>query len=145
MKLRKGNVLEHTNECNYLLVTTNAIIKKNGAVVMGAGFAKTIRDGVPGLDAHLGELIKGSTDPKRYGLVLSDYYGAFQVKYHYKDSANLELLRYSAESLAFVASRMPTKTFFINYPGIGNGKLTVEQVGPLLTCLPDNVHVWMFK
>ena len=41
---RKGNMLAHWKEADLLLITTNSTLKKNGALVMGAGIALTIRD-----------------------------------------------------------------------------------------------------
>ena len=33
----------------------------------------------------------------------------------------------------------------LNFPGIGNGKLLMEDVLPVIDCLGDNVNVWIKK
>jgi len=33
----------------------------------------------------------------------------------------------------------------LNFPGIGNGRLSPDQVLPLIKQLPDNVHVWRYR
>ena len=38
-----GNMFDHRNEADHLLVTTNSIIKTNGCLVMGAGAALALK------------------------------------------------------------------------------------------------------
>ena len=44
-----GDMWRVFDEVDYFVITTNAIIKRNGAVVMGAGIAKQMRDKYPGI------------------------------------------------------------------------------------------------
>ncbi len=138
-----GNMWDAWACCDHFVITTNAIVKKNGALVMGAGIAKECRDRWPGLDRVLGKRIK-SMGPD-YGVCLGKKLGIFQVKYHWKDNADLGLIAHSAMMLALIAKSRPDERFDLNFPGIGNGKLKYEDVEPELRILPENVHVWTFR
>jgi hypothetical protein len=141
-----GDMWSVFDEVDYFVITTNAIIKRNGAVVMGAGIAKQMRDKYPGIDVEIGKRIKAECGSGgEYGLLLGNKVGAFQVKHHYKDMANLYLIKMAATSLEQEARANPDKTYALNYPGIGNGGLAPWAVAPLLQNLPDNVQIWTFK
>lgn len=161
MKLRKGDIWEvhddpSTDSRTNFLVTTNSCLKKGGALVMGAGFAKEVRDrhpgggpnNIPAIDQVAGEAVRWSVGHLgHYGTVwLRDSYyrqwALFQVKRHFKEDADPNLITFSAARLKAVAESLPDETFHLNFPGIGNGRLRREDVLPLLQGLPDNVHVW---
>lgn len=146
-----GNMLETIRPGDIYLVTTNSYIRKDGALVMGRGAAKQLADKYPGLpyklgDAiqrscgHLGEYNTGVLTDKATNVSL----GAFQVKYHFADEADLELIQRSVIELTQVAVQ-DGRIFHVNFPGIGNGRQALEHVEPLLGMLPDNVNVWRFK
>lgn len=147
MKLVQGNMLGVIGEPNSTcFITTNVIIKNNGALVMGAGIAKAVRDMFPGIDKQFGERILNSGMRWHYGalLDLEADVNPFQVKHHYSDKADLELIRNSVLALKHHAETWPDVTFHLNFPGIGNGGLEREEVEPLLEILPDNVNLWTF-
>lgn len=68
-------------------------------------------------------------------------FGIFQVKEHFGDKADLELIRRSAVVLAEYARRYPDVQIRMNYPGIGWGCCHRREVEPLLTRLPENVTI----
>ena len=152
MILTKGDMLRTLSLEETYLVTTNSYIRRDGALVMGRGAAKQLATRFPirvfqklpyefgKRINHLGEYnIIVLTDPDT-GLRL----GAFQVKYHFKDAADLALIERSVDELASIAHERSERKFNVNFPGIGNGKLDYDQVLPLLERLPDNVYVWTF-
>lgn len=140
-----GDMWSEFNKVDHFVITTNSVIKNNGALVMGAGIAKQVRDRFPGIDVEIGQAIKRSCGNMGvYHVILGKKVGIFQVKRHYKDAADLELIRGSAEALASFAKAHPERTFALNFPGIGNGKRAYNEVLPLLMDLPNNVHVWTF-
>ena len=118
------------NKREPLFVTTNSIIKKDGSLVMGAGIAKQAKDAFPGLDYKLASRIE---DPK-YGSVYSQKFniGAFQVKHHYRDPASIDLITNSSISLVGLILEHDWDRIHLNYPGIGLGQLTKEEVEPIL-------------
>ena len=87
----------------------------------------------------------------RYGVLLSGVesggtlIGAFQVKRHYRQAADLEIIRYSAEHLAIRAGDFPR--IALNMPGTGYGRRSESEVVPILDAvlgvLP-NVFIYKF-
>lgn len=144
----KGDMMKHLGkEKEVIVVTTNSFKRKDGGIVMGKGAAlqlkeellkqgKTIEYVVGNQIEHLG----------RYGVICfkRTQVGVFQVKYHFKDSANLNLIRYSTAVLTKIALDNQDKIYHLNFPGIGNGHLSRERVEPILGILPDNVWVWEY-
>lgn len=151
MKLIKGLLnyaIPPVDEDNIYLFTANAFVRKDGALVMGRGAAKQVRDLYPQVQYELGSHIKRlDKSSGRYLISVSHSAGfpiyAFQVKYNFSDDADLELIRSSTELLGQTARTNPGKKFHINYPGVGNGKLAIELVKPLLENLPDNVFLYL--
>jgi hypothetical protein len=97
------------------------------------------------LDADLGAVILGLPSPYGVALARGDHHpvtrlGAFQVKRHWLDPADLDLIAFSVERLQEVVAG-GTRTA-MNFPGIGNGRLQMEAVLPLLRGLPDHVFVY---
>ena len=148
MKFMFGNMLEAIEPGPVYLVTTNSYIRKDGALVMGRGAARQLAGMFPKLPyalgeriEHLGEYNVGVLTDTATGLSL----GAFQVKFNFADEADLDLIKRSVAELTQVATERSDRTFHLNYPGIGNGKLSIDDVEHLLEPLPDNVMVWRFR
>lgn len=142
---KQGNMWDSLNEVDHFIITTNAIVKRNGALVMGAGIAKKVRDNNPGIDVLCGQAIeRGQYPDQQYGVILnvSGNLGLFQVKRHYKDYADINLIHYSTQMLYAHAIKHPDDQYAMNFPGIGNGKLAYNDVKPWTDSLPDNVQVW---
>ncbi len=148
MKLVTADMFGVIDSVDNFVITTNSTIKDNGALVMGAGIAREVRDNFPGIDLAWGEVIErvGLLLPKglAYGIVVSKRIdiATFQVKYHYRDKADLELIAMSAVQLTKWAKLVPDETFALNYPGVGLGGLSKTEVWPLIKNLPDNVTVF---
>lgn len=138
------------------MITTNPIIRKDGAVVMGRGIAKEAATRFPQLPYEFGRMVKFMTiqDVSRKTMwssigVIGQYdlqnIGFFMVKNHWKQPAELDIIRRSADELKNSPFTRQYKRIDLNFPGIGNGKLNREDVLPLMQELPDNVHIWEFK
>ena len=144
---KQGNMFSTLNSVDHFIITTNAIVKRNGALVMGAGIARQVRDTYPGVDVECGQAIERAQYPdQQYGLLLNvgGKLGLFQVKRHYKDVADINLIHYSTQMLYNHATLHPDLTYAMNFPGIGNGKLAYDDVKPWTDSLPNNVQVWTF-
>lgn len=148
---KTGNMWDVFNLVDHFLITTNSSIKNNGELVMGRGIAKQARDIWPNLAQQAGEQICQALGvPHKYGLkgkygvILGPRIGLFQVKYHFRDQASLDLIQYSTQSLLGYATDHPEKAIALNFPGIGNGGLRADLVKPIIDILPDNVQVWSF-
>jgi hypothetical protein len=116
---------------------------------MGRGIARAARDSIEGIDKKLGNKIREScghlgiygvmpADPDKSRMV------AFQVKDHFRERADLNIIRHSAEKLSEMAEKHSDQRFDLNFPGIGNGGLEESDVFGIVETLPENVHVWRF-
>ncbi len=136
--------LASTDASNLYLFTGNSYIKKNGALVMGRGAARQVRDMYPGIDKQIGDAM-AQRHLGFYGLVgfygPNENIGVFQVKYSYEKRAQFEIITRSVEALEKYAREFD-RAIHMNYPGIGNGGLMQTDVAPLLTSLPDNVFLY---
>jgi uncharacterized UPF0160 family protein len=68
------------------------------------------------------------------------------VKKYWGDDATLELVKRSVDMMqAHVrGTERFGRTFALNYPAIGNGKLKKSEIEPIIATLPDNVDVWQY-
>lgn len=145
MRFRQGDMWSVWGSVDLFLVTTNATLTQAGKLVMGRGIARQARDRFPGLDLVLGDAIDIAGPD--YGLLVSFYWpaaklGCFQVKRHWADRADLDLIARSVQDLSNWCSEHPSATVALNFPGIGNGRLEVNDVLPLVKGLPNTVQIW---
>lgn len=146
MRETVGNMWNIYNSCDLFVITTNGVITKSGLLVMGKGIAREARDNFPGLDARLAEKIRlhGEQEQSywRYGFLAGKKLGIFQTKGHWADAADLGLIHLSTVMLRAWALNYPSAQINLNYPGIGAGRLGINDVYPIIRELPDNVTVW---
>jgi len=147
----RGNMWRSFSCTDAFCITTNSYIRNDGELVMGAGIAlqaKKIFDDLPlalgqKIERKCGHLGIYGTFPSNRKEI--DKIVAFQVKTHFKNKADLELIQKSAEQLSKIATKYPDKRYDLNFPGIGNGGLNQDEVMPIVNQLPDNVHIWRFR
>ncbi len=147
MILKTGDMWQDS-KADAILFTANSTVRKDGALVMGRGAAEQAQIRFPGCNMMFGKLIQ-KTGPN-YGVILLPrghqdhrFLGAFQVKYHFSDKADIDLIDYSCGMLGLLANiLMPGIRYAVNFPGIGWGRLKREDVLPVISKLPDNVEVW---
>lgn len=142
-----GDMLTKIDDPDALIVfTANSTIRRNGALVMGRGIARDVRDRFPGIDAKFGQLVQMQQFKDNWGLLILDYHGhrigAFQVKTRFNEAASPSLIKSAAVKLSAWANANPSIVVHLNYPGIGYGMLPEDVVRPLIADLPSNVHVW---
>ena len=110
-------------------------LRNDGALVMGRGIAQTISRKFPEIQEKAGSVISSTCGHMGdYGLLFVDLtrddkrfrIGLFQVKHHFKDSAEYKLIKKSCYDLISYISKEPCTRFHLNYPGIGYGKLSVN-------------------
>lgn len=159
MQLEKGNIWDIYSTTDIFLFTANATVKSDCSLVMGRGLAQQVRDHIPGIDLEIGTRILTGRRYRKYGqyfgitveylLVIVPFQhppavGAFQVKGYYSDPATLELIVGATQALTDLALSFTDKRFDMNFPGIGAGRLERDAVLPIISHLPDNVHIWEF-
>ena len=140
MKEVFGNIWDYP--ADYVVITTNGDVRRDGAAVMGRGVALQAKSNFPGMEYLLGKALQLFGSHVRYlesgrGVIVM-----FPVKHHWREKADLALIAQSAVELTVLAMLHPDKTFVLPRPGCGNGGLTWKQVKPIIeSVLPDNVHV----
>jgi len=139
--------LEGANPNHLLLFTANSVLTRSGALVMGAGAARALRDRIPGVDRVLGRRLAAAGAPAVYGLLVVRgrriRIGAFQTKRHWREPSDLELIRLATRRLlAYLEDHPEVRRVDLNFPGVGLGGLSERTVRPILEALPPFVHVW---
>lgn len=129
-----GDLWEYPAE--YRVVTTNAILRSNGCLVMGAGVAKQARDRFPGLDKKLGDLVK------RYGnrpfLCREEDLITLPTKTNWREKSCPTLISRSVMELVRIVNKFNIASVVMTRPGCGNGGLEWSQVKPLLMDVLDD-------
>lgn len=137
------------------VITTNGEVagdplKGTEHAVMGRGVARQARDRYKGLDRYFGLLLKergnvpmvlmrlGDRVPPSTGPV-DPVLVSFPVKRHWRERANLQLIRYSARLLVELADREGWQHIVLPRPGCGNGgRDWVSEVQPILLPILDD-------
>lgn len=129
------------------LFTGNPAITGRGKLVMGRGAARDVRDTYPGVDLLLAQVMPTIVSTGNHlawvTLAKRQVLGWFQVKHHWNEPADLQLIRHSATELHALATLHSDRVFHLNAPGIGNGRLAWGDVRQVLEALPDNVRVYV--
>lgn len=143
MKLLYGNLWKV--KADFRGITTNGFVKNSGAAVMGRGVALQARQKFPGLDFIVGEIIQ--TKGNHVALIDSLGLFIFPVKHNWYEKADLYLIERSAKELKEIAESLPSQIFVMPVPGIGNGRLELSTVWPILQLcnLPNNIIVVLYN
>lgn len=150
MILERGDMFSMWGKTDLFLITTNPIRRSDGAIVMGRGIAKQIKDRFPQFPYDFARRrtpegaggYQGITPTGVVGRYDGQLVGYFMVKNHWREAAVLDVIEDSVTDLSEVAHHYDR--IDLNFPGIGNGKLDREDVLPIIEVLPDNVHVWEY-
>lgn len=156
MVLEKGDMWSVFGKTDWFLITTNPIVRKDGAAVMGAGIAKEAASRYPGLAFDFGTRLKGwggywyEHQVATIGVYGGQRIGCFMVKDHWQNPACPVIIMDSVDTLKDILRSLNEigigyQRIDLNFPGIGNGKLKREDVLPIIEQLPDNVHVWEYE
>lgn len=156
MILRVGNIWDAAGPDNALVVTSNGTVSKQG-LVLGAGLARELCLRFPHSPKLAQELIKGRAGTKynyyhllQLGATDTGYapwhsVWLFQVKDDWRSDASVNLISHATRLLIDVASRHNDIIFNLNYPGIGCGRRSKDDVLSKIRYLPNNVVVWEKK
>lgn len=126
---KSGDIWESRQPGDWIVITTNGTLRRDGKLVMGRGIALEASQRYKYLQARLGYLIQ------RNGLQLEllepDRLIAFPVKYEFYEKADLNLILKSTIQLVDAQPRLHGRVL-LPRPGCGNGKLDWIQVEPIL-------------
>ena len=142
MKEITGNMFAHHVQkfADAICLTTNGFIKKDGSAVMGAGNAKQAKDLYEGIDFELGNVIKENGNKVQILRYSIPPIIVFPVKYKFWESADLQLIKISAQQLLDLSNTYPSwKRIILPRPGCYNGKRSwLSEVKPILQEILDD-------
>jgi len=127
MKQVEGDIWELWSTGNWIGVTTNGCIRKDGLAVMGRGIAKDAADRFPKLPQQLAWKLKNYGNHVFFFLPYRIF--TFPTKNDWKDPSDLSLIRQSCEELRMISAGR----VFLPRPGCSNGKLAWDEVEPILS------------
>lgn len=114
----------------WIVITTNGIVRADGACVMGRGVAMQAARRWRSLPYRVGYYLK------RYGnrvfAVEPWRVFTFPVKEHWRDKASEALIVRSAQQLREIVDKRDLHAVYLPRPGCGNGGLTWPLVRPLI-------------
>lgn len=123
-------------EADARCVTTNAILKSGGRLVMGAGVARQALGRFPGVDKRLGDLVKLFGNVPHFlpdiGLI------SFPTKHNWRDDSDIELIESSAKSVVRICCAHGLRRVVLTRPGCGHGNLLWDEVRTVLEPILDD-------
>jgi hypothetical protein len=113
------------NAGNFIVITTNGFVKRNGEAVMGAGIARQAKDKFLGLAYAVGQAIA------KYGNVplvnLKYRLITLPTKKIWTEDGNLELIEDGLKILVKIVDELEIEKLYLPRPGCGNGKRSWEN------------------
>ena len=127
------------------VVTTNGNLRRNNTLVMGAGAAAEAKRAFRDIERLAGTAILAKSVKRDYYLYgflqISPLLGIFQTKDHWRNKADLNIIRMSTVLLTEWCYENPTTQVRMNFPGIGLGGLSESEVLKIIADLPETVTV----
>lgn len=125
---------------NWVVITVNGDVNKQGKAVMGRGVAHQAALRFPAMPVFLANAIK------TFGNNVHVFHHPFRllsfpVKHHWMQNADLDLIHQSAEQLREAWNQVSEETggkIYLPSPGCKNGKLDWKDVKPILEPILDN-------
>ncbi len=138
-----------------LLATGNGVLRRDGALVMGAGSAKALTRAYPQAPKLFGEMARkvGRLEGRGwylYGLLVAQVgpalsIGLFQTKGDWREPASLSLVAHSARKLAEWMEENPGWEAHVAFPGVGLGGLEERGVLEVLEEYLRGLPVVLYK
>ena len=129
MREIKGNLWDFHKQGHWVAITTNGVVRADGACVMGRGVALQAKRRFPRLPFELGDKI--NKEGNRVHLFPEYRIISFPVKHRWFERADIQLIEQSARGLACILSGSD-ETVYLVRPGCGNGGLLWEVVKPVI-------------
>ena len=138
-----GNLWTH-QPADVRIITTNGAWAGEGArlhAVMGRGVALQAAERWPELPRRFAGLLQqyGNRPMRLMPLEDGGWLVSLPVKRHWRERANMQLIRYSCRTLVEMADKFGWQHVVLPEPGTGNGGLTwYGQVAPIVTRILDD-------
>ena len=130
MKEVKGDIWDYYDRGNWIVITTNGTVKKNGECVMGRGVALQAKQRFPELPLKLGQAIKVSGNVPRGFLSLKLL--TLPTKHNWWEKSDLVLIEEGCKKLMIDYKVDSLKVVYMVRPGCSNGRLDWKDVKPIL-------------
>lgn len=120
----------------YICVTTNGIVMRNGELVMGKGIALDAKNRMPLLPKILGKHVKAKGNVPCIVNLGASFVVSFPTKEHFMKPSIPELI---IKSATILAKNLPANaTVALTRPGCGSGNLRWNDVRELLKPILDD-------
>ncbi len=126
----RGDIWRVRQPEDFVCVTTNGTLRKDGKLVMVRGIAYEASQKYPWIQKALGELI--STHGLKVEVFQPTKLIAFPVKYEFWQKADINLILKSTIQLVELEPKLPSGRILMGRPGCGFGHLDWLEVEPLL-------------
>jgi hypothetical protein len=122
----KGDIWSFWQAREWVVITTNGVVKRNGCAVMGKGIALQAAQRFPDLPKQLGIKIK---EMGNYVFKFPDFrLYTFPTKHDWRNISDIKLIEDSCMQLKLLSYGM----IYMPRPGCENGGLNWEQVKPVI-------------
>lgn len=133
-------------EADAHVITTNGFVKRSGELVMGRGCAYQARQMFPGLDVELGRMVSWSGNhvyhvgSPNVDTIVKNLV-SFPVKRNWWEYADEEIIERSTQELIDLTNAEGWDSVVLPRPGVGNGRLSWDDVKPIIDILDDRFYV----
>lgn len=137
---RKGEIFDAPG---VHIVTANAFITSDCALVMSLGASLSMKTRFPEMPRIFGAMVREYCGHLgRYGLLLYGSKGILQTRYDIQGRLEPELITYGLKILYSIAEGNPALTYNVTHPGLSLSRISIAEIDHLLERLPQNVRIW---
>jgi hypothetical protein len=129
-----GDIWEHADRGDTIVITTNGSLTRDGRAVFGRGVARQAVLRFPGIADKLGSLL---AEQGSHVFDLGCGIVSFPVEETAWSQPDLRIIARSAEELRLLADRSGWQRIVVPRPGCGGGGLAWKDVQPLLAAWFD--------
>ena len=131
LNIELGKLDYSTVGANEVKLFTGNSQRVAGKLVMGKGAALDVARNYVGINRAFGRMIEA--DSNYLLCILPEYgIGAFQVKRRFNSKASYVMIERSSRMLCDLARGRPFMTYHCNFPGVGAGGLSYDDVEGVL-------------
>ena len=130
-----GDIWEHADRGDIIVITTNGSLTRDGRAVFGRGVARQAALRFPGLADILGRLL---AEQGSHVFDLGCGIASYPVEETAWSQPDLRIIARSAKELRMLADRSGWRRIIVPRPGCGGGGLSWNDVQPVLVPCLDN-------
>ena len=130
-----GDIWEHADRGEIIVITTNGSLTRDGRAIFGRGVARQAAFRFPGLAVELGKLL---AEQGSHVFDLGNGVVTFPVEETPWSLPDLRIIARSARELRLLADHSGWQRIIVPRPGCGGGGLSWKEVKPLLESCFDH-------